>query len=722
MPSPIATMCRKLSQVWTTRWARYCSSASENVRWQVLLPLAASILLLQGVFVINTYRTEDAEIARAAQADADELRREIEEEIEDKGQQLELLTRQFLEVAPLRQAIEHQDRQFLADWSKRPFAHLAEQNITHLYFINADRQIIYRSHRPEQHGDQIERPVLLRAANTGRQMQGVEVGVNGNFTLRVVTPCFQDQKLVGFLELGMEFHCIMAEARERLQADIAILMRKEFLQERPIKAVLARDGRLADWDIHEHFLNLDPQIDIPAQVAAALSGPAAQMRVLPGTIHRGGRRYQAYATPVFDSLGRPIAQAVAQMDVTDRLASAANRTLFVVISTAAIGLALFAFFFVFMTRLQKRLRQNRLDLVKHEQLTTLGQLSAGVAHEINTPTGAILNVSADMKTHLLSLLEARRLGEHFTAQEQQALDAMVAQAISHDSHASEAASRSRRRDLERELRQAGLADSRRVATLLVNAGMDDKLDPQAYALLGKPGVLAMLESVQALAVAAKICTTSAHKVARIVKALKCYGRDSQDATSSVDVVESVDSALVILQNRIKHIATVDTDYRVAACSVQCSGDISQVWTNILNNACDAVEAAARPGELGRIAVGVRTEGRQAVISISNTGLPIPEHVLGQMFNPFYTTKPVGKGTGLGLSICQGIVEKSGGTISVRNQSAMVVLEVRLPLPQPSASDFRFNTSSPAFRDGPRREDSRLETPSPAVEAVPAERQ
>jgi signal transduction histidine kinase len=102
-----------------------------------------------------------------------------------------------------------------------------------------------------------------------------------------------------------------------------------------------------------------------------------------------------------------------------------------------------------------------------------------------------------------------------------------------------------------------------------------------------------------------------------------------------------------------------------------------VWTNILNNACDAVELS-RGDELGTIEIVTSfTEGR-VVVTIANSGPRIPEDILGKIFDPFFTTKPIGKGTGLGLSICAGIVRRAGGTISARNEPDRVIFEVSLP--------------------------------------------
>jgi C4-dicarboxylate-specific signal transduction histidine kinase len=198
------------------------------------------------------------------------------------------------------------------------------------------------------------------------------------------------------------------------------------------------------------------------------------------------------------------------------------------------------------------------------------------------------------------------------------------------------------------------------------------------ARLAQPAVRRTLEQLVSLRNAADITAASAQKIARIVKALRYYSHAGQDKLADVNVTESLDSTLVLLQNRIKNTAALKTDLAASLPPVRAGADLSQVWTNILNNACDAI-AELQPPRRGLIDVTTRLEGDCVIVEIANDGPPIPPDAANRIFDPFFTTKPIGKGTGLGLSICHGIVVQYGGAIEARNESGRVVFSIRLPV-------------------------------------------
>ena len=191
--------------------------------------------------------------------------------------------------------------------------------------------------------------------------------------------------------------------------------------------------------------------------------------------------------------------------------------------------------------------------------------------------------------------------------------------------------------------------------------------------------------------------TGADRIARIVRDIGTFSRvDSEEAAEPLDVREALDSAVNLLQNQLRHRATLRRDYREVPAVLGSPSRLGQVFVNVLTNALQALPEGRV--EESQIAIRVRP-GSDAepsvIVEIEDNGGGIPPQVKSRAFEPFYTTKPVGVGTGLGLSICYGIVSKLGGQIrldSVEGQGTTVIIELpastaelRDPTPAPPAA-------------------------------------
>jgi signal transduction histidine kinase len=167
----------------------------------------------------------------------------------------------------------------------------------------------------------------------------------------------------------------------------------------------------------------------------------------------------------------------------------------------------------------------------------------------------------------------------------------------------------------------------------------------------------------------------AGRISEIVKALKTYSYLDQAPIQNIDIHEGLDNTLLILGSKLKSGIDVRREYANELPIVQAHGsELNQVWTNILDNAIDALD-----GE-GVITIRTRQEGQGVFIEIEDNGPGIPPEIQSRIFDPFFTTKPVGKGTGLGLDISYNIiVQKHRGKINVTSQPGKTCFHIWLPL-------------------------------------------
>ncbi len=166
------------------------------------------------------------------------------------------------------------------------------------------------------------------------------------------------------------------------------------------------------------------------------------------------------------------------------------------------------------------------------------------------------------------------------------------------------------------------------------------------------------------------------RVSALVTAVKSYSQVDRASLQLTDLTEGLESTLVMLGHKLRGGVTVVRDYGADVPRIEASpGELNQVWTNLIDNAVDAMNAS------GTLRVSTRAADGGVVVEIGDTGPGMPPHVQARAFDAFYTTKDVGKGTGLGLDISRRIVERHKGQITIDSQPGQTVLRVRLPIRQ-----------------------------------------
>lgn len=307
-------------------------------------------------------------------------------------------------------------------------------------------------------------------------------------------------------------------------------------------------------------------------------------------------------------------------------------------------------------------RQAEAHLVHSEKMAALGQLIAGVAHEINTPIGAIKSSGRNISEALaVALLELPRLLEVLDATHRRQFSALVSRATRARPMLSTREERAAVRELTARMEALGLGEARHRAGLLVQLQAHDALE-DVLPLLHHPASDLVLETAYGLATIAtnaENINTAVDRVGKIIFALKSFSRaGGQSLWTQADLREGLETVLTIYQNQIKHGTELLRDYQDVP-PVRCLPDeLNQVWTNLVHNALQAMPQG------GILRIGLQRDGSWARVSVADSGCGIPEDIRERIFDAFFTTKPAGEGTGLGLDIVRKIVDKHGGTIAV----------------------------------------------------------
>jgi len=333
--------------------------------------------------------------------------------------------------------------------------------------------------------------------------------------------------------------------------------------------------------------------------------------------------------------------------------------------------------------LEKAYLDQEVMLRQSEKLSTLGKLSAGMAHELNNPAAAALRAASQIRENFSHLQS-----NHFSINKLMLTESQIETLLQLEYQAQMKADHPleidplTRSDLEEQIESwldgQGVKNAWEVAPGLVSLGYDleelasitsefdqSQILPVLHLLDHTYNIYRLIEEIN----------QGSTRISEIVQALKGYSYMDQAPIQNVDIHTGLDNTLVILQNKLKDGITIKRNYAPNLPQIEAYGsELNQVWTNLIDNAIYALNGG------GEIGLCTHSDDQWVIVEISDNGHGIPQEIQAKIFDPFFTTKPPGSGAGLGLNISHNIiVQKHKGRIDVSSHPGNTIFKVSIPM-------------------------------------------
>lgn len=380
---------------------------ASQVRARILVPFAILILTIIGAFLLSAYLFEDREREKSLTGSVAAAESLYHQGVEKDSDIMHAALIAIARDKGIKEAFLNRSREALMKRAWPLFDELRKNNnITHFYFTEVDRKNFLRVHKPDQFGDTIDRITTLRAVKEQEVVRGIELGVLGTFTLRIVLPWYDDGRLIGYLELGEEIDSIAEEVHSILGVDVLVLINDRVLDLQGWETGRKMLGHQSEWRRYGSMVVVGRAMKkIPDALIRVLKQDDRSYKAVLRMVEDERNLYVAFL-PLTDVSGDEVGNLIVVQDVTGQQKDFRDGMALIAILSLLVGGFVFAIFYVILGRVERDsrdLRKKELQLlrintehqkiIQVEKLSAMGLMIGEIAHQLNNPLVGVVNMT-----------------------------------------------------------------------------------------------------------------------------------------------------------------------------------------------------------------------------------------------------------------------------------------------------------------------------------------